>query len=147
KAQCVRLNDLREIHDVPQFDGGIGYANAEDGIAGFGGSDHLEPGAKIEEGIVYAAGWLDAEHATEVVGTLLRYTNGTLERWTTIDMAAREIAAEGKPVTPGVVLAHIESIPEWAPKLKREVFEPAKIASTLAGLRKEGFLDDAKAEE
>jgi len=105
---------------------------------------HFEPGPKIEEGTGYAERWLDVERARKVIGKFLKYTNGALERWTTIDMTAQEIASSGGAVTVETVLAQIDATPEWAPKLKREEFEPAKVDSTLRGLRKEGFLDDKK---
>lgn len=106
---------------------------------------HFEPGPNIEEAGRYAERWLPAERARKVVADFQKYTNGALERWTTVDMAAREIAANGGAVTVEVVLDHIQAIREWAPKLKREEFEPQKVASTLAGLRKRGFLDDENA--
>jgi len=55
-------------------------------------------------------------------------------------MAARELAASAQPVTPQAVLAHIEATPEWQHELQREEFTPDCIASTLAGLRRFGFL-------
>ena len=73
---------------------------------------------------------------------LLTATPHTLGRWTTVDMAAREVAENGAPVTAEAVAARIEATPEWTTKLQREEFALDKIRDSLAGLRRFGFLGD-----
>jgi hypothetical protein len=57
-----------------------------------------------------------------------------------VHLAAVELQRQGQPVTPETVEAYIESVPEWQPKLSREEFTPDRIAQTLDGLVKLGFL-------
>ena len=101
---------------------------------------HFEPGPEIEEAIDRAEKVLDAASAKKVIRDFRKYTNGTLERWTTVDMAAREIIADGGKISAETVLAHINAIPQWAAKLEREEFELDKVAKTIEGLRKLGYL-------
>jgi type I restriction enzyme, S subunit len=63
-----------------------------------------------------------------------------LERWATVEHAAQNILAEGKPVTLETIKAAIASCPEWRQKLDRPAFSDSDIQSTLMGLRKHGFL-------
>lgn len=63
-----------------------------------------------------------------------------LERWATVLHVAENLLAEGKALTPATVKAAIAACPEWRPKLDRAAFSDADIQSTLAGLRRYGFL-------
>jgi len=105
-------------------------------------STHFEPGPNVSEGLAVAEEELDVEVAKDVLARFRRYSDGALERWTTVDMAARELSKAGKEVTVESVLAYIESIDEWAAKLKRSEFERDKLESTLTGLRKSGLLGE-----
>ena len=106
---------------------------------------HFEPGPNVAKGIRYAERYMDAGLAEEVISHFKRYSNGALERWTTVEMASREIASGGGVVTVESVLAYIEATPEWAAKLERTEFEPEKVGKTLVGLRKHGLLDEDSA--
>ena len=106
---------------------------------------HFEPGPNVEKGIRYAERFMDAGLAGEVLGHFKKYSNGALERWTTVDMASREIASGGGAVTVESVLAYIEATPEWAAKLERTEFEPEKVGKALVGLRKHGLIDEDSA--
>jgi type I restriction enzyme S subunit len=64
----------------------------------------------------------------------------TLERWATVLHVAENLLAEGKPLTPAAVKAAIAACPEWRAKLDRAAFSDDEIQSTLAGLRRYGFL-------
>jgi hypothetical protein len=101
---------------------------------------HFEPGSNIQEAIRYARTYIRLDQVSAVIENFKEFTNPTLERWTTVDMAARELQDRGDAVTPENVLAYIEESPEWQPKLHREEFRTDLIASTLAGLRKFGFV-------
>lgn len=63
-----------------------------------------------------------------------------LERWATVLHVAENLLAEGKALTPATVKAAIAACPEWRAKLDRAAFSDAEIQSTLAGLRRYGFL-------
>lgn len=63
-----------------------------------------------------------------------------LERWATVEHAAQNILAEGRPVTLATVKAAIAACPEWQSKLDRPAFSDSDIQSTLKGLRNHGFL-------
>jgi hypothetical protein len=101
---------------------------------------HFEPGPNIEEALRYASRYIDTELAELVLEEFRTFKDGTLERWTTVHLAAVELLRQGQPVTPETVGAYIESVPEWQPKLSREEFTPDRIAQTLDGLVKLGFL-------
>jgi hypothetical protein len=101
---------------------------------------HFEPGPNIEEALRYASRYIDTELAESVLEEFRTFKDGTLERWTTVHLAAVELQRQGQPVTPETVEAYIESVPEWQPKLSREEFTPDRIAQTLDGLVKLGFL-------
>ncbi|MGE5576611.1 MAG: hypothetical protein ACM3TT_05370 [Syntrophothermus sp.] len=64
------------------------------------------------------------------------FTDEALERWTTVDMAARELQAAGRPVTVETVLRYLDETPAWRGKLMREEFRPELVEGTLKGLRK-----------
>ncbi|MGN2393477.1 hypothetical protein, partial [Pelomicrobium sp. G1] len=68
------------------------------------------------------------------------YQDASLSRWTTVDMAARDLMDLGEAVNPERVWQYLQQVPEWQHKLQREEFSLDLIASTLAGLRKFGFL-------
>jgi hypothetical protein len=101
---------------------------------------HFEPGPNIEEALRYASRYIDTELAELVLEEFRTFKDGTLERWTTVHLAAVELLRQGQPVTPETVRAYIESIPEWQAKLSREEFTPDRIAQTLDGLVKLDFL-------
>jgi type I restriction enzyme S subunit len=101
---------------------------------------HFEPGPNIEEALRYASRYIDTELAELVLEEFHTFKDGTLERWTTVHLAAVELQRQGQPVTPETVVAYIESIPEWQAKLSREEFTPDRIAQTLDGLVKLDFL-------
>lgn len=63
-----------------------------------------------------------------------------LERWATVEHAAQNLLADGKPVTLATIKAAISACPEWRPKLDRPAFSDTDIQSTLKGLRNHGFL-------
>lgn len=108
---------------------------------------HFEPGPNIADGARYAERYFDTARAAAVIEHFRTFTNAALERWTTVHMAACEIAEGGADATAEAVLAHIEATPEWIAKLDRREFELDKIRSTLAGLRKFGFLEDERREQ
>jgi len=101
---------------------------------------HFQPGPKIHEVTRYAGRYLSLAQASAVIEQFKTYQDQTLSRWTTVEMAARELEACGEPVTPQRILGYIDGVPEWRHKLQREEFSPALIASTLTGLRKVGLL-------
>lgn len=104
------------------------------------GETHFEPGPNIEEALHYAPRYIDTELAELVLDKFRTFRDETLERWTTVHLAAVELEREGKPVTPESVLAYIESVPEWQPKLSREEFILDRIVEALEGLRTIGLL-------
>jgi hypothetical protein len=104
------------------------------------GETHFELGPNIKEALDYASRYIDTELAELVLKEFRTFKDGTLERWTTVHLAAVELLRQGQPVTPETVEAYIESIPEWQAKLSREEFTPDRIAQTLDGLAKLGFL-------
>lgn len=67
-----------------------------------------------------------------------RYT--TLERWATILEATLGLREEGKEISVVNVKSAIFSEKEWAQKLNRAEFSDEHIRSTLAGLKRHGFL-------
>jgi len=100
------------------------------------GNTHFEPGPKIEEALHHGPRYIDTELAEQLLEELRTLKDETLERWTTVHLAATEVLSTGHRVTPQDVIRHIESVPEWRPKLSRQAFTPAEIAHTLEGLRK-----------
>ena len=101
---------------------------------------HFKPGPNIEEALRYAENYINIPQAKSVIEQFRTFTNATLERWTTVHLAAVELVGQGQPLTPEKILAYIQSIPEWQAKLSREEFTPDRIAQTLDGLAKLGFL-------
>jgi hypothetical protein len=101
---------------------------------------HFEPGPNIEEALRYASRYIDTELAELVLEEFRTFKDGTLERWTTVHLAAVELQRQGQPVTPETVRAYIESVPEWQPKLSRDEFTLDRIADALQGLEKLGFI-------
>ncbi|MGQ9561845.1 MAG: hypothetical protein ACUVWA_15245, partial [Candidatus Oleimicrobiaceae bacterium] len=88
--------------------------------------------------------YIDVEPAELVLEEFRTFRDETLERWTTVHLAAVELQRDGKPVTPESVLAYIQSVPEWQAKLSREEFGKDRIADALAGLHKMGLLPNRK---
>lgn len=76
----------------------------------------------------------------QVLDTMKGWGWEALERWATVLHVAENLLAEGKPLTPAAVKAAIAACPEWRAKLDRAAFSDAEIQSTLAGLRRYGFL-------
>jgi hypothetical protein len=101
---------------------------------------HFEPGPNIEEALRYASRYIDTELAELVLEEFHTFKDGTLERWTTVHLAAVELLRQGQPVTPETIAAYIESIPEWQPKLSRDEFTSGRIADALHGLCRIGLL-------
>jgi PAS domain-containing protein len=101
---------------------------------------HFEPGPNIEEALRYASRYIDTELAELVLEEFRTFKDGTLERWTTVHLAAVELLRQGQPVTPETVEAYIESVPEWQLKLSRDEFTSGRIADALQGLEKLGFI-------
>ncbi|GBD36078.1 hypothetical protein HRbin36_01198 [bacterium HR36] len=104
------------------------------------GDTHFEPGPNIEEALGYAPRYIDIELAERVLEEFRTFKDETLERWTTVHLAAVELQRRGEPATPEAVLAYIRSVPEWQEKLLREEFALNRIADALEGLRKTGLL-------
>lgn len=100
----------------------------------------FEPGPKIAAGLRYAPRYLDLAQAAAVIEQFRTYQDASLSRWTTVDMAARDLMDLGEAVNPERVWQYLQQVPEWQHKLQREEFSLDLIASTLAGLRKFGFL-------
>lgn len=85
--------------------------------------------------------WADALPVMdEVLDTMKGWGWRALERWATVENAAQQLAAEGKPVTLAAIKGVIAADPAWRPKLDRPEFADSEIASTLTGLRKHGYL-------
>ncbi|GIW45685.1 MAG: hypothetical protein KatS3mg077_2967 [Candidatus Binatia bacterium] len=97
---------------------------------------HFKPGRKIEEALKYAQRYIAIEPAASLLEEFRTFRDDILERWTTVHAAAVELQRRGSAVTPKTVLAHIQSIAEWKPKLSRKAFGVERIAQTLEGLRK-----------
>jgi len=104
------------------------------------GDTRFEPGPKIEEALRYAPRYMDEVLAELVLDEFGTFRDETLERWTTVHLAAVELQRRGDHVTPETVLAYIQSVPEWEAKLSREEFAPARLADALEGLRRLGLL-------
>ncbi|MCP9464998.1 MAG: hypothetical protein NNA25_09415 [Nitrospira sp.] len=100
---------------------------------------HFEPGPKMNTALRYARRYLNLAQASAVIEQFKTYQDGTLSRWTTVDMAARELHNCGESITPQRILEYLSSLPEWQHKLQRDEFSLDLIASTLVGLRKIGF--------
>jgi hypothetical protein len=128
------------------YDPGLRYKGPEDiavrqrGWLVPRGDSHFEPGPNIEEALRYASRYIDTELAELVLEEFRTFKDGTLERWTTVHLAAVELQRQGQPVTPETVGAYIESVPEWQPKLSRDEFTLDRIADALQGLEKLGFI-------
>jgi hypothetical protein len=101
---------------------------------------HFKPGPNIEEALRYAENYINIPQAKSVIEQFRTFTNATLERWTTVHLAAVELLGQGQPLTLEKILAYIQSIAEWQAKLSRDEFTPDRIAQTLDGLAKLGFL-------
>jgi|GEM_PF-390070 len=128
------------------YDPGLRYKGPEDiavrqrGWLVPRGDSHFEPGPNIEEALRYASRYIDTELAELVLEEFRTFKDGTLERWTTVHLAAVELQRQGQSVTPETVGAYIESVPEWQPKLSRDEFTLDRIADALQGLEKLGFI-------
>jgi type I restriction enzyme S subunit len=101
---------------------------------------HFHPGPKINEVQKYARRYLNLAQAAAVIEHFKTYQDQTLSRWTTVEMAARELRAQGETINPQRILSYIQTVMEWRHKLERDEFSPDLIAGTLAGLQKLGFL-------
>lgn len=85
--------------------------------------------------------WADALAVMDgVLDTMKGWGWEALERWATVENAAQQLAADGKPATLDGVKAVIAAEPKWRAKLKRDAFGDSQIQSTLAGLRRHGYL-------
>lgn len=101
---------------------------------------HFEPGPNIDEALGYAARYIDTRSAERVLEEFRNFDNETLERWTTVHLAAVELQRRGRSVTPEAILDYIQSVPEWQPKLSREAFTLDRVTDALNGLRKMSLL-------
>ncbi len=101
---------------------------------------HFEPGPNVGEALCYASRYMDEVLAELVLEEFRGFRDETLERWTTVHLAAAELQRQGQPVTPETILAFIQSIPEWQPKLARKEFHRDRIADALEGLYRTGLL-------
>lgn len=63
-----------------------------------------------------------------------------LERWATVENAAQQLAADGRPITLAEIKRVIAAEPEWRAKLDRASFSDLDIQRTLKGLRDHGYL-------
>lgn len=93
------------------------------------GDTGFEPGPNIEEALGYAPSYIDLKAAAEVVENFKTFKDETLERWTTVHMAAEELLSTDQQVTSEAVIRYIESVPEWRPKLSRQTFSLADITN------------------
>ena len=105
---------------------------------------HFAPGPNILNALRYAERYFNIDEARVVIQDFRTYRDGALERWTTLDMAIREIHDNGGEIGEQAILDHIRGIPEWAPKLDRDEFSISKIRKTLIGLRKRGYISENK---
>jgi type I restriction enzyme S subunit len=132
------------------YDPGLRYKGPEDiavrqkGWLVARGEAHFEPGPNIEEALRYAPRYIDTESAALVLEEFRTFRDETLERWTTVHLAAVELQRRGDFVTPETVAAYIRSVPEWQPKLSREEFTLERIADAIRGLRSMGLLTQKK---
>ncbi|MBT9260220.1 MAG: N-6 DNA methylase [Clostridiales bacterium] len=139
------FNEFRKQAAGP-YDPGLRYKGPEDiavrqrGWLVARGDAHFEPGPHIEEALRYAPRYIDTELAELVLEEFRTFKDETLERWTTVHLAAVELERRGEFVTPETVAAYIQRVPEWQPKLSREEFAPGRIADALEGLRRTGLL-------
>jgi len=103
---------------------------------------HFEPGPRIDEALNYAERYIHISRAqaSAVIKQFRTYQDDTLGRWTTVDLAARELIAQGSVVTVESILAHLSASEEWAHKLDQKEFTLELITGTLSGLRNFGFL-------
>ncbi|CEK13072.1 hypothetical protein CP488_00346, partial [Chthonomonas calidirosea] len=101
---------------------------------------HFKPGRNIKEALRYAARYIDTRSAKRILEEFRTFRNETLERWTTVHLAAVELQSRGRSVTPEAILDYIQSVPEWQPKLSREAFTLDRVTDALKGLRKMGLL-------
>ncbi len=101
---------------------------------------HFEPGPGVAKALRYAARYLDETLAARVLEEFRAFKAETLERWTTVHLAAVELERRGQAVTPESIRVYIDSVPEWQPKLSREEFSLDRIADALEGLRKTNLL-------
>ncbi len=139
------FNEFRKQAAGP-YDPGLRYKGPEDiavrqrGWLVARGDAHFEPGSNIEEALRRAPRYMDEVLAESVLEKFRGFRDETLERWTTVHLAAVELQRRGDPATPDTVLAYIQSVPEWQPKLSREEFVLDRVADALGGLRKRGIL-------
>jgi type I restriction enzyme S subunit len=103
-------------------------------------TSQFKPGPRIERALRFVPRYIDLGSADRVIDNFRTYKDETLERWTTIDMAALDVIRQGKSVTVSSILSYIESLPEWKDKLVRTEFAPEHVERTLQGLRAMGFL-------
>lgn len=128
------------------YDPGLRYKGPEDiavrqkGWLTTPDDTHFEPGPNIAEAMRYAQRYLDKVLAELVIEEFRASRDETLERWTTVHLAAVEIQRQGRPVTAESVFACIDSVPEWRPKLSRQEFSLDRITDALKGLRRLGLL-------
>jgi len=84
------------------------------------------------------------EDALTVMDAMLDVMKGwgweALERWATVENAAQQLAAEGKPISLNAIKKIIAAEPKWRPKLQRDAFSDLNIQRTLKGLCDHGYL-------
>lgn len=100
------------------------------------------PGDKPQAAIEYVKQrWPDGLAAIdEVLDKMKGWGWEALERWATVENAAQQLAADGKPATLAAIKGVIAAEPKWKPKLERDAFSDLNIQRTLKGLRDHGYL-------
>jgi hypothetical protein len=105
----------------------------------------LKPGDNLQPAIDQVRRrWIQAIPVMDdVLNKMKTWGWEVLERCATVEQVAQDILAQGKPVTANAVLDALANVPEWKTKLDRESFSEEKVAATIEGLRKFGFLPPA----
>ncbi len=86
--------------------------------------------AESEKARNYFVKWF-GENALRWLEQFRRRKKDDLELLTTVDMAMQELRKAGKQVSVAMVKQLLASEPEWAPKLKREVFSESNISAAI----------------
>jgi type I restriction enzyme S subunit len=103
---------------------------------------HFEPGPNMDAALQYANQYLDVDRASELLEQFRKYKDATLNRWTTVDMVARDLGGKGAVVTAQAVVSSLHDSPEWHHKPDQPEFSLPNIESTLSGLKQWGLLSD-----
>lgn len=96
------------------------------------------PGFVAGDKIVQAERYFEKWYGTDVLAWLEQFKykkTDELELLATVDMTMVDLAGEGRTIDLLSVKAVIAGHPEWAPKLLREIFSDANIASAIEACR------------